>query len=209
MMKIVIISDTHNQHEHLSLPEGDMIIHAGDVSSNGTKKEITEFLSWFEKLDYRYKIFIAGNHDFFFEHEGAHDIKAQIPENVIYLNDSGVELEGLNIWGSPIQPWFHDWAFNRKRGKEIKKHWRKIPNNLDILITHGPPKGIKDKIINGESVGCKDLLDTILEVKPKIHVFGHIHEGYGELNRHDVRFINASVLNHQYQIQNLPITIAI
>lgn len=208
-MKIVFISDTHGRHNLLDLPDGDLIIHAGDVSSRGTRDEVTEFLSWFKKLDFKHKIFIAGNHDFFFELAETEDIKALISDNVIYLNDNGVEVEGLNIWGSPIQPWFNNWAFNRKRGKEIKEYWNKIPNNLDILITHGPPKGILDKTISGESVGCEDLYNTILEVKPKVHVYGHIHEAYGEESRHGVRFINASVLNVEYQMVNLPVTISI
>ena len=208
-MNIVFISDTHGQHNLLDLPQGDMIIHAGDVSTRGTRREVTEFLSWFKKLDYKYKIFIAGNHDFFFELARREDIKAQIPDNVIYLNDNGVEVEGLKIWGSPIQPWFNNWAFNRKRGTEIKEYWNKIPKNLDILITHGPPKGILDKTISGELAGCEDLLDTILEVTPKVHVYGHIHEAYGEESRYGVKFINASVLNLEYQMVNLPVTISI
>ena len=208
-MKIIFISDTHGQHDFLDLPEGDMIIHAGDVSSRGTRHEIAQFLAWFKKLGYRYKIFIAGNHDFFFELAEFDDIKVQIPENVVYLNDSGVKVEGLNIWGSPIQPWFNNWAFNRQRGKEIKEYWDKIPQNLDILITHGPPKGILDMTHRGESVGCEDLYDAILQVEPKVHVFGHIHEAYGKESRNGVQFINASVLNLQYQLVNLPVTITI
>jgi Icc-related predicted phosphoesterase len=208
-MKIIFISDTHGQHDLLDLPEGDMIIHAGDVSSRGTRHEITKFLAWFKKLDYRHKIFIAGNHDFFFELAEIDDIKAQIPENVVYLKDTGVKVEGLNIWGSPIQPWFNNWAFNRQRGKEIKDYWDKIPQNLDILITHGPPKGILDMTLRGESVGCEDLYDAIMQVKPKVHVFGHIHEAYGEESTNGVQFINASVLNLQYQLVNLPVTITV
>lgn len=206
-MKITLISDTHSKHNQLTLPKGDILIHAGDVSSRGNKREVKNFLNWFSKQDYKYKIFIAGNHDFFFEQENENIIQEIIPENIIYLNDSGIEIEGIKIWGSPIQPTFFDWAFNRERGTEIKKHWDLIPNDTDILITHGPPFGILDQTVRGENVGCKELLIRVLEIKPKIHVFGHIHEAYGEAQKHDIKFINASVLNVRYQVTNLSVEV--
>jgi Icc-related predicted phosphoesterase len=204
-LKIIFISDTHGLHDQLILPKGDMIIHCGDVSKRGTETEITSFLTWYEHLDFKYKIFIAGNHDFFFEKTPTLKIDQLIPENIIYLNDSGITIEGINIWGSPIQPWFHDWAFNRQRGKKIKKHWDLIPNDTDILVTHGPPQNILDRTAYGEFVGCENLKSRIQEVKPRIHAFGHIHEGYGELLKGSVRYINASVLNLRYQMSNEPV----
>ena len=201
-MKIIVISDTHGQHDQLSLPKGDMIIHAGDVSSRGHKSEVDRFLRWYSQLDYQYKIFIAGNHDFYFENAPEQEIKELIPNNLIYLNDSSVEIEGLKIWGSPVQPWFYNWAFNRQRGADIKKHWDLIPGDTDLLITHGPPLGRLDATARGEAVGCKDLLDKTLIIKPRFHVFGHIHEAYGRTKENDIEFINASVLNLQYQMVN-------
>ncbi len=201
-MKIITISDTHGQHDQLSLPKGDMIIHAGDVSSRGHKSEVDRFLRWYSQLDYKYKIFIAGNHDFYFENTPKQVIEDLIPDNLIYLNDSGIEIEGLKIWGSPIQPWFHNWAFNRQRGVDIKKHWDLIPTDTDFLITHGPPLDILDRTMSGEAVGCKDLLDKVLAIKPQFHLFGHIHEAYGRIGKNGTQFINASVLNLQYQMVN-------
>lgn len=202
-MKIVAISDTHGQHHDLDLPKGDMIIHAGDVSKRGTKTEILDFLDYFSALDYEYKIFIAGNHDFFFEKESAEDIANVIPPNVIYLNDSGIQIEGVNIWGSPIQPWFFDWAFNRQRGIDIVKHWELIPKNTDILVTHGPPMGILDKTTKGLSVGCEELTRTIESLHQlKMHIFGHIHEAYGCQEMGGTEFINASVLDVKYRLRN-------
>lgn len=170
-MKIVAISDTHGKHRNLVLPEGDILIHAGDVSSMGKESEIKDFLNWFSKTDFTYKIMIAGNHDFYFEKIGdnAKVLEELIPANVIYLNDSGVEIENLDqkalrIWGSTIQPWFFNWAFNRNRGEDIKRHWDKIPQNTDMLITHGPAYGILDKTTRNESVGCEDLLEKVKEV---------------------------------------------
>lgn len=208
-MKIILISDTHSQHQQLSLPKGDMIIHAGDVSSRGHQSEIESFLHWYSQLDYKYKIFIAGNHDFYFENTPKQAIEGLIPDNLIYLNDSGVEVEGLKIWGSPVQPWFYNWAFNRQRGADIKKHWDLIPADTDFLITHGPPQDILDRTKKGEAVGCKDLLDKVLAIKPRFHLFGHIHEDYGRIKKDGIEFINASVLNLQYQLVNEAIVLEI
>lgn len=205
-MKFVIISDTHGQHKNLTLPKGDVIIHAGDISQRGKESEILDFLNWFKDLDFKYKIFIAGNHDFFFEETSEKDIQKIIPENIIYLCDSGVEVENIKIWGSPITPWFYDWAFNRLRGAQIALHWQLIPHDTDILITHGPVFGQLDKTTRGENVGCEDLLYSIDKIKPKIHICGHIHEGYGQTTSSKTKFINASVLDEKYALVNPPIT---
>ncbi len=205
-MNIVAISDTHGKHNQLSLPEGDVLIHAGDVSSRGSEYEIRIFLDWFASLDFKYKIFIAGNHDFFLERASNKAIDKILPHEVIYLNDSGVEIEDLHIWGSPVTPWFYDWAFNRERGQEIKKHWDLIPDATDILITHGPAYGILDLTIHNIHVGCEELKDKIESIKPKVHIFGHIHEAYGTNEKPDIMYINASVLNVRYQMVNEPLS---
>lgn len=186
-----------------------MLLHAGDVSGRGEREVVLDFLDWFSSQDYKYKIFIAGNHDFFFEQTSAEEIAALIPENVIYLNDSGITIEGIKIWGSPIQPWFYDWAFNRQRGADIRQHWDLIPVDTDILITHGPAYEILDKTVGGIPVGCEDLLEKIKEIQPKIHLFGHIHEAYGIVEKLGTIFINASVLDFNYKLHNAPIQIEI
>jgi Icc-related predicted phosphoesterase len=206
-LKTTLISDSHNQHRALKLNGGDLLIHAGDVSSRGSKLEILDFLAWFSEQNYTYKIFIAGNHDFFFEKEKKELINKCIPKNVIYLNDSGCIIEGVKIWGSPIQPWFYDWAFNRNRGSEIKQHWNKIPTDTEILITHGPPYRILDLTKRGEEVGCEDLLNRLNQVKPSLHIFGHIHEGYGNILKNGTSFFNASVLDLNYCLRNEPFNI--
>lgn len=204
-MKVVAISDTHCLHHALKLPKGDMLIHAGDVSRSGSAAQISDFVHWFAKQDFKYKIFIAGNHDRFFERKREERINEMIPENVIYLNDTNVVIEGIKIHGSPVQPWFFDWAFNRQRGEEIDKHWQLIPDDTDILVVHGPPYGKLDRIIGGELVGCEMLMKKIDEIKPKKVIFGHIHECYGELTENDVHYINASVVNRSYRLANKPI----
>lgn len=182
-----------------------MIIHAGDLTYKGLRSEVIDFLDWFSSLKYAYKIFIAGNHDFYFEKSKAIEIEQLIPAGVTYLNDSGVMIEGINVWGSPVTPWFYNWAFNRKRGPQIRKHWGLVPEATDVLITHGPAFGMHDDVINGEHVGCKDLMKTIEKIQPKVHVCGHIHESYGITRRSEIKYINACVLNERYELANAPL----
>ena len=216
--RIVFISDTH-QLDVPNLPEADLLVHSGDwcgpgpvhsLKSNG-REQLAHFGGQVKRWKERFPsvIVIAGNHDFIAEAEPELTRKTIVENGAIYLNDSGAEWNGLSFWGSPIQPWFHDWAFNRMRGEEIRRHWDLIPQHTDVLITHGPPHGILDQVYTGEKphVGCEELLQAVYRVKPKIHVFGHIHESYGETEREGVRFINASSLNEHYEIQNPPIVV--
>lgn len=211
MTKITFISDTHNKHNYLTsnaynniLGSGDVLVHAGDISSMGRKYEIQNFLSWFANTNFKHKIFIAGNHDFGFEQkkEGI-----TIPDNVIYLEDSEVVIDGIKIYGSPWQPEFFDWAFNLKRGEPLTEKWNMIPMDTNILVTHGPAFGMLDNTIQGLRVGCEDLVRRVFDVNPKIHVCGHIHYGYGMKKSLDVNFINASSLGERYTYDNKPIVI--
>lgn len=208
-MKIVFLSDTHGKHKEIELPIGDMIIHSGDISGKGRVSEVEEFLVWFASLDYKYKIFIAGNHDFYFENKSQSSIQEFMPDGVYYLCDSGVEIEGIRIYGSPITPFFYNWAFNRHRGDDIKRYWDIIPNSTDILITHGPAYGILDCTEGGDNAGCEELLLAIKRTKPKYHLFGHIHEGYGVFEADETIFINGSSLDENYQAVHAPMTIEI
>jgi len=211
-IKLVFISDTHGKHsdQNFLVPDGDFIIHCGDVSSYGTESQILDFCDWFEKLPHTHKIMIPGNHDFLFEKK--YDVAKNITDsrNINLLIDSGIELEGIKFWGSPITPWFHNWAFNRYRGSNIQDHWDKIPQDIDVLITHGPPAYLGNnlgRVQEGEDVGCYDLYKAIQRVKPKINCFGHIHEGYGTYIEEETLFINCSILNRRYVRTNDPISI--
>ena len=211
-MNLTFLSDTHNKHNLIPtdyLQGGDVIIHSGDVSSRGMEYEIDAFLNWYSKLPYTHKILIAGNHDFFFETSSKHivDAKMAMYPEITYLNDSGVEIEGIKIWGSPVQPYFHNWAFNRI-GETINEHWDKIPLDTNILITHGPIFGYLDMTVEGDRTGCEFLRAKLPEFTDlKIHTCGHIHEAYGSHEFADGQlFLNASVLNRRYEMQNKPIT---
>ena len=212
-MNLTFISDTHNKHNLIPtdyLLGGDILIHSGDVSSRGVEYEIDAFLNWYSKLPYTHKILIAGNHDFFFEAASKHIVEAKMKKypQITYLNDSGVEIEGIKIWGSPVQPYFHNWAFNRI-GEAINEHWDKIPLDTQILVTHGPIFGYLDMTLEGDRTGCEFLrakLPSFTDLK--IHACGHIHEAYGRHEFMDGQlFLNASVLNRRYEMQNKPITL--
>jgi len=209
--KITFISDTHTKHKHLTndLPGGDILIHCGDISSRGYKNEIENFLGWFDNIKgYEYKIFIAGNHDFGFQDnpKECFELLKNYP-SITYLQDNSIIIDGIKIYGSPWQPRFHNWAFNVNRGWDIAQKWEKIPMDTDILITHGPLLGILDITNISERVGCEDLYKKVMEIKPKVHAFGHIHSSYGMKEMDGMTFINASNLGEDYLYQNDPITL--
>lgn len=205
-MKFCFISDTHNQHGVLQLPEADVLVHAGDLSIDGSLEECIAAVGWLNAQPHKHVVMIAGNHDFAFEKPNK---KALIDLGRIhYLENSEVEIEGVRFWGSPVTPWFYDWAFNVHRGEPIKKFWDKIPDHTDVLITHGPPYSVLDQSRPNRSdhLGCEGLLAMVTALKPSIHVFGHIHgsSGVAERDWAWTKFINASVVDEAYQVVNQP-----
>lgn len=199
-MKFTVISDTHNKHSTLKLGGGDVLLHCGDFSGRGTAQQIIDFNEWLGEQDFKHKIVIAGNHDFMFENEP--ETAQKLLTNAIYLQDSSTSIENIKIYGSPWQPWFHDWAFNLKRGEALADKWALIPEDTDILLTHGPPWGIGDMTSRGENAGCEDLLEKINEIHPKYHCFGHIHEDSGSWEINGTHFINASICDLNYKATN-------
>lgn len=234
-MRIVCISDTHGLHtimeQFKSLPEGDILIHAGDCTNVGKPHEVTEFVYWFQNVKgFDTKIFIAGNHDFAFEkvnephHNGDFDwFKNLMNEenlsqsDVVYLQDNEFVIESpefskpLKIYGSPWQPEFYNWAFNLPRnGWELELKWKDIPEDTDILITHGPPHGVRDFTPANLQVGCEILRFHVENrIKPSIHVFGHIHQAYGAVQQDETMYVNASICTERYIPSNKPIIIDI
>ena len=208
MPRLVLISDTHNMHEDVLLPHGDILLHAGDFSGRGRQHEVQNFMQWFGAQAHPHKVLIAGNHDFMAETH-PEDFRKLIPAGVTYLENGGATVMGLNIWGSPVTPRFMDWAFNVDRGPKIQRYWDGIPAALDVLITHGPARGQGDMLVHGESAGCDHLLSTILQQKPRLHLFGHIHEGHGLTQNEDTLFANASILDERYNIAHPPMVMDI
>lgn len=223
-LKVVCISDTHRQHSTLDLPPGDLLIHAGDATGRGTIPEIAEFNHWLGtvKSKYKYIIVIAGNHDWLFQLDPA--LGKSLMTNAIYLQDEMIEIEGRKIYGSPWTNEFRNWAFMLPPGPEMKAKWDLIPENLDLLITHGPPLGILDtlrqagpveengKISYRESVlhlGNEELYQAVVIKQPKVHVFGHIHDGYGRFKMGPTLFANVSTCTESYAPVNPPVIIEI
>lgn len=229
MSKLIIdlLSDTHDRHEQFKCEGGDILLHAGDITGRGGPTEIMDFLEWYAEQKYEHKIMIPGNHDFGLERDFEFWKEKAAALGITMLNDSGIIIKSMTdpdlnmkIWGSPVQPWFHNWAYNRHRTQEaatehypwIKPHWDLIPVDTEILVTHGPPHGILDQVNNrlrndydpkkdgssGLRVGCEELLKKINETNVKLHVFGHIHEGRGFHYEGDRTFVNASSLDRSY-----------
>lgn len=212
-MKLCIISDTHNKHKQLKndLPDADVIIHCGDFTSTGKEHQIRNFIKWYSNLtQYKYKIIIAGNHDVLFEKSG-YFARQLVSSNIIYLEDRGVEIEGLKFYGSPVQlPFGRGWVFNKTEEK-LEQHWEAIPDDTDVLITHTPPFGVLDYISHkDEHTGSVTLFDHITKrIKPKISCFGHIHAEYGIKTINETTFINACNLDEAYEYRNKPVLIEI
>lgn len=191
-MRIVCVSDTHTHHRRFSVPKGDVLIHAGDLTSVGRIEQASACLQWLSEQPHKHKIVIAGNHDWCFLREKAAMVSACHDLGLTYLEDSGISADGLKIWGSPYTPQFAGWAFMQSRGADMRRHWDLIPANLDVLITHGPPHGILDRTQSGEHAGCEELKLVIEKQKPRLHVFGHIHEALGVANADGTVCVNAA-----------------
>lgn len=215
-MRITVISDTHSKHRELKLPGGDLLIHSGDFSSMGYQHEIKNFCEWFSQQDYRDKIFIAGNHELGLQDHRKDSMTIinsyknidYLEEDLIIFNEEDYE-NSIKIFGTPWQLEFCNWAFNLKAGEELQEKLDNILTDIDILITHNPPYSILDSAgppINESFLGCPQLFKKVKEIKPKIHIFGHIHGGYGYKFYKGTHFINAASLDEYYNVKNDPIT---
>ena len=204
-LRIVCLSDTHNVHDWIDVPDGDVLLHAGDFTGRGRAEEVEAFGAFLAGLPYREKVVVAGNHDFMFERKP--EKARRLLGEVTYLEDSGVQIGELRIWGSPWQPWFHDWAFNLPRGEKLAGKWKLVPDETDILITHGPPHGILNELAQGGAIGCEELTLARRRIEPGLHVFGHIHEAYGTHLEDGILSVNACNCNLQYRPVNPPIVV--
>lgn len=177
-----------------------MLIHAGDLSWNGTEEEIANFIEWFGALNYRYKIFIAGNHDDCLDGAGIEEM----PHDCYYLCNSGIEIEDVKIWGIPffLSDEIH-WA------DLYPEKIARIPQQTDILVSHCPPFGILDKSAFGANMGNEDLRKQVEIINPRYHLFGHIHEAYGVYKTSRTTFVNGAVVDDNYEPVNHPVVITI
>jgi Icc-related predicted phosphoesterase len=208
-----MVSDTHGLHDKLTLPKGDFLLHAGDFSGRGELSSYVSLNRWFmQQLDkgkFKHIVCCVGNHDLSFEdHEDL--ARSCFDPSIHILINQSVTLEGLKFYGSPVTPEFFNWAFNVPRNSEaMKANWDRIPDDTDVLLTHGPPMGILDRNLENVPCGCEVLAKRVMEVKPKVHCFGHIHRGYGMLMKKGITFINASSCTEEYKCTNKPMTVTV
>jgi Icc-related predicted phosphoesterase len=219
-MRLCFFSDTHGHHRNVKIPPSDILICGGDFSPNGKLRDVVDFIDWFERQVSDYKILIAGNHDISFDgSKFSNDQKPDWLQDLLnsytaypfnfYLENTGIEIKSIKFWGSPVTPDFYPqtWAFNKPRGEEIAEVWKQIPDNTDVVITHGPPIGFGDFIPSQNTkVGCTDLYNRLIEVKPKIHCFGHIHEGNSIIDDPitGIKFCNGAICDEYYDPINKP-----
>lgn len=185
------------------LPDGDILIVAGDATHLGEIDEIVEFNAWLGKQTFKTKLFIPGNHDFLFESNER--LARELLPNATVLIDEYIEVEGLKIYGTPYVNRFYDWAFMKGEAQLAYDHWSKIPEGLDILITHGPPFSILDRNGRMDFCGSTTLYEAVKRLAPKIHVFGHIHESYGREVIEGTTFLNVSHSGYFMNEGNLPV----
>jgi predicted phosphodiesterase len=202
-MKIVIISDTHEKHEELGALRGDVLVHCGDSGYGlGTSAGSVDRLDdWFGRQAFELILCIGGNHDF--ELQEAVGVRYPVFRNAVYLQDESLRYKGLSFYGAPWVPELANWAYYLAPS-EMREKWELIPKGTDVLITHSPPLGILDRNRRGKSCGCPDLLRRVVEVSPRIHCFGHVHASAGVLQLKGTTFLNASMVNSQYQIVGRP-----
>jgi Icc-related predicted phosphoesterase len=174
----------------LIVPDGDLLIHAGDFTFFSKRTSmVRDFDDWLGELPHKYKVVVPGNHEYLLE-EPRH--RSAIMNATLLVND-GIEIEGIRIWGSPVTL-LHGGAFSLSSADDRRRHWAQIPTGTDILITHGPPKGILDREAPEEpAAGCPELALAVERVRPRLHVFGHIHGGHGVFRTSATVFVNASV----------------
>jgi Icc-related predicted phosphoesterase len=220
MARIVLASDTHMLHDRVDWPDGDILVHAGDMTSYGTSGELDRFVEWVEqKVACKKVVMVAGNHDRAFtrNNQKARKIVSR-SRKIIYLEDIGCEIkagnEAIRFYGSPwtLNNLYEDseWAFGYRSEMDLFNKWKMIPGDTDILVTHSPPKSVLDKTCSEENVGSPSLLREVMDrIKPKAHVFGHVHEAYGTFKMDGVTFINASLCNVDNALANEPIVIEV
>lgn len=225
-LRVVCISDTHAKHRNVQLiPEGDVLLHCGDFTHRGTHGEIKDFNDWIGSLPHRYKVVIAGNHDLCmdaveydanwktaFRHTEYNDpnVSRELLTNATYLENRSLVIDGVKFYGSPMTPPIpgRTMAFNVARGFAAQQHWAKVPADVDVLVTHGPPNGILDKTVTGLRVGDEALLkEVVSRVRPRFHVFGHIHEAYGVTRVGKTAFVNCATSTLLGKPRHLPVVI--
>ena len=202
-LRLVLLSDTHQLHREVEVPDGDIFIHSGDFTMfSRSIAEIADFNTWLGELPHQHKIVVPGNHEFFLE---ADPSKRSLLTNAIVLVNEGTESDGLRIWGSPVTP-LYGGAFGLSSAADRRRLYAQIPQDTEVLITHGPPYGILDSSPDpGLHSGCHELLDAVVRIRPKLHVFGHVHGAHGIFQTDHTTFVNAALLGIHGDLDKSPL----
>lgn len=191
-MRLVCVADTHlYEHSLPPVPDGDVLVHAGDMLRHGSMDELDRAVAWLYAQPHAHKLVIAGNHDWCFVRTPLPARRVLEDAGITYLQDAEVTIDGVRIWGSPWQPEFFGWAFNLPRGEPLAAKWALVPTGVDVLVTHGPPRGYGD-LVQRRREGCDDLLAALDRIRPAVHVFGHIHEDGGLWHHGPTAVVNAT-----------------
>jgi Icc-related predicted phosphoesterase len=205
VLRLVLLGDTHELHRKVEVPGGDILIHVGDFtmfSKNMTA--VADFNTWLGELPHHRKILVPGNHEYFLE---AHPSNQSMLNNATVLINESIEADGLRVWGSPVTP-LYGGAFGLSSAEDRKRLYAQIPQGTDVLITHGPPYGILDSAPgSGIHSGCRELLEAVLRIRPKLHVFGHIHGAYGIFRTDQTTFVNAAALGSDGDLEMSPLVL--
>lgn len=214
MIKCVCFSDNHGQDIPIKPASGDVLIIAGDITSTGTAGQTHEALDRIADLKFPKVLLVPGNHDWFFMKKATKAREMCLDRGITLLIDEGITIERTHFYGSPWQPAFRQWAFNLPSPGPIAAKWDLIPDSTDILITHGPLYGVLDQASqDGTPLGCRELRDRVRRLRPRYHVFGHIHNSYGVMHAclYDHAYIaaNVSICDEEYKCVNPPVTLFI
>ena len=195
--RLVCLSDTHGLHRQADVPDGDFLLHAGDFMRSGLDpEEIEDFDDWLAGLPHSHKLVIAGNHDLLFERD-PREARRRL-RHAVYLENAAADVAGLRFWGSPVTPVIPEMAFSAGRLRDRRAYWSKLPEKVDVLLTHGPPFGTLDQQhILGDHLGCRELTRAVLRAQPRLHVFGHVHGGWGQQGSDGetgTHFVNCALL---------------
>lgn len=202
-MKIIALSDTHSLHDRIKVPNGDVLVHAGDFCNSGSWDDLVRFNDWLGTLPHKHKLVTAGNHDRCVQYDLEH--ARSLLSNATLLIDEEITIDGVRFYMSPWSPTFGYWAWMAHRGEDIAAKWAKIPLGVDVLVTHGPAYGILDFIPDqNRHVGCEELLKRVMVVRPKVHIAAHIHEGYGKKTINYTKFYNVASCDGNYNPVNKP-----
>jgi Icc-related predicted phosphoesterase len=213
-MRIVTMSDTHCIHDKMrySVPEGDVLVHAGDFTSTGTEEQIADFVDWFKKFPHKHKIVICGNHELKFSNN-TEAVRKFFPRSIELLHDRSIEIGGLKFFGQPRTPRYFDWGWMYERGLEAEEVWSRVPKDTDVLVCHGPPfmhgdvcPDYNDFWTNSlKHVGCPEQEKRLRDLNVKYVICGHIHHSFGVHqmeNKAQTKIVNTSICTEAYRADN-------